>query len=94
MFNVHHKDTSRIPTVFTNLFTRNYEVHSHGTRLSSKFHVPIAKTEFMKRAISVKGVNIWNRLSQSVNYECSLLSFKIALKKYVTDNPTIVNYIN
>ena len=90
MFKVHHKET---PLVFRNLFTRNSDVHSYATRQASHFHVPKAKTNYMQRAISVKGVNIWNNISQKVSYNCSTLSFKIGVKKYIINNPSIVNYI-
>ena len=90
MFKVYHNDT---PRVFCNLFTRNFEVHNYGTRQATQFHVPNARTNYMKRAISVKGVCIWNKLSRKVNNDCSFLSFKISLKKYIISNSDIVTYV-
>ena len=91
MFKVHHKET---PTAFNKLFTKNSDIHSYATRQASQLHVPNAKTNYMRRAISVKGVSIWNTIvSQKINYDCSLLSFKISLKKYIMNNPNIVTYI-
>ena len=90
MFKVFHNDT---PMVFTNLFTRNSHVHEYETRQRLQFHVPIARTNYMKRAISVKGVSIWNKLLNKVNHECLLLSYKIALKRYLINNTDIVTYI-
>ena len=90
MFKVFNDDT---PRVFSGLFTKNINVHDHNTRQATQFHVPIARTNYMSRAISVKGVSIWNKLSRRVNHDCSYLSFKISLKKFIINNPDIVPYI-
>ena len=90
MFKVFHKLT---PLVFHDLFTRNTDVHSYNTRQRAYFHVPISKTHYMSRAISVKGVHIWNKLLEnSFNYDCSFISYKISLKKYLIQNPDIIAY--
>ena len=90
MFKVFHKDT---PVVFSNVFTRNSDVHEYETRQFDQFHVPIARTNYMQRAISIKGVSIWNKLSHKVNHDCSLLSYKVALKRYLINNTNIVTYV-
>ena len=90
MFKVFHEET---PKVFCNLFTRNVEVHDK-TRQSDLFRVPKQKTNYMQRAISVKGVTIWNKLTRKLNNDCSLLSFKISLKKYIINNKNIVSYLD
>ena len=90
MFKVFHEET---PSVFCNLFTRNVEVHDK-TRQSDLFRVPKQRTNYMQRAISVKGVTIWNKLTRKLNNDCSLLSFKISLKKYIINNKNIVSYLD
>ena len=80
MFKVRH---SLSPDVFCSVFTRNDNIHTHHTRQHDQFHVPIVRTEYMKRAISYKGTVIWNAVSKHVSYDVSFLSFKIALKKYI-----------
>ena len=90
MFKVFHRDT---PKVFSSLFTRNSDIHDYETRQMNQFHVPAARTNYMLRSVSVKGVRIWNDLSDRINHDCSFLSFKISLKKYIINNPDFVTYI-
>ena len=90
MFKVYHKTT---PVVFQKLFIRNADIHDHETRQAELYHVPIARTNYMLNAISVKGVKIWNELFMKINHDCSYLSFKIALKKYIISNSNIILYI-
>ena len=90
MFKVYHKDT---PMVFSSLFTKNCDIHNYETRQLNQFHVPFARTNYMLRSISVEGVRIWNMLSDRINHDCSYLSFKISLKKYIINNPDLVTYI-
>ena len=90
MFKVYHKNT---PVVFSKLFVRNTDIHDHETRQAGHVHVPYARTNYMLNAISVKGVKVWNELYMKVNHDCSYLSFKIALKKYIINNSNIISYI-
>ena len=91
MFKVYHHMT---PTVFSGLFIRNTEIHRYNTRQAEHFHVPQARTNYMLRAISVKGVNVWNKIHIKVNYDCSFVSFKLALKKCIINNPSLITYIS
>ena len=94
MFKVHHNAATRtMPLVFCDLFSRNSDIHEHGTRQRNHLHVPFARTNNMSKAITVKGVCIWNIvLQKNINIECSLLSFKISLKKFLLNYPSIVTY--
>ena len=76
----------KTPAVLPSLFKINEIVHSYHTRQSKKFHVPAARTNYMQRAISVKGVRIWNQLSDLLSFDCSLLTFKHNLKKYLIES--------
>ena len=80
MFKVFHK---KVPSVFSGLFTYNYSIHSYQTRQSDNLHVPKARTLYLQRCISRKGVRIWNALSNRVDYDCSILCYKHRLKKYL-----------
>ena len=80
MFKVFHEC---VPAVFSELFTFNHDIHSYETRQAQKLHVPIARTNYMSRCISVKGVQIWNKLHDHVNYNCSLLTYKVKLKIFL-----------
>ena len=90
MFKVYHRMT---PTVFSGLFIRNTEIHRYNTRQAEHFHVPQSRTNYMLRAISVKGVNVWNKIHVKVNHNCSFVSFKVALKRYIINNPSLITYI-
>ena len=52
------------PTVLSNLFLENKNVHDYYTRQADQFHVPVAKRNYMQKIIRYKGVCIWNYLSQ------------------------------
>ena len=93
MFKVHHNET---PTVFTALFVRNNVIHNYGTRQAGQLHVPNARTNYMLNAISIKGVKIWNFLFTKLSHDCSYVSFKIALKKYILNhnNSSIISYLS
>ena len=83
MFKVYHSST---PAVFNELFIQNCKIHDHNTRQSKQYHVPSNNTNYRQNAISFEGVKIWNKISQKVNYDCSDLSFKIAVKQYVLNS--------
>ena len=73
----------KTPLVFSELFQYNHSIHSYGTRQSAKFHVPITKVEYMKRSITVKGVNIWNNLYDIIRHDCMLQTYKYHLRIYL-----------
>ena len=79
------------PLVLRELFTENIYVHDYNTRQKDKFYVLNAKRNYLQRTISYKGVVIWNYISVYVTYDCSLASFKFALRKHVTDNDTLLD---
>ena len=41
--------------------------------------------------ISYRGVVVWNYISKYITYDRSLLSFKFALRKYVSDDDTLLD---
>ena len=85
MFKVWH---GLVPCSFASLFTRNTVIHNHNTRQLCEFRTPYARTEYMKRAISVKGPKLWNTYCTKFSIDCSYLSFKIALKHYLVNRTT------
>ena len=91
MFKVYHYIT---PNSFSSLFVRNTDVHGYGTRIAEHFNVHHrAKTNYMLNAISIKGVKIWNKIYMKINFDCSFVSFKIALKKYIINNTKLISYL-
>ena len=51
------------PTVLSNLFLENKNVHNYYTRQADQFSVPFAKRNYIQKIIRYKGVCIWNYLS-------------------------------
>ena len=76
------------PNVLTSLFTLNETVHSYNTRQSTSYHVPLSRTNYIKRTISSKGVRIWNTCCKKLSLDCSYLSFKKSLRNLVCGNIT------
>ena len=86
MFQVKHKIA---PKVLHDMFVLNRECHNYETRQSDHFHVPQAKRNYLQRSITYKGVQVWNYVCKYVDYDCSILSFKKALRRFLitTDIP-------
>ena len=81
MYKIHNQD---VPHVFDGLFTYNYEVHDHDTRISNHYHVPHVKSNLSAFSIKYHGVIIWNKiLKAKLNSDSSELSFKVMLKKCI-----------
>ena len=81
------------PTVLSNLFLENKNVHDYYTRQADQFHVPVAKRNYMQKIIRYKGVCIWNYLSQFVDYDRSFLSYKIAIRNHgVSDDAILLKF--
>lgn len=72
-----------IPPVLNDMFTVNMNVHGHLTRQRERLHVPVARTNLMKRSFRHKGVQIWNELKDKVNSQCSFQVYKRNIRKYL-----------
>lgn len=71
------------PSVLNDMFTTNINIHQHLTRQSHKLHIPVARTNLMKRTFRHRGVFIWNSMMEKINAECSFTSYKKRLKSYL-----------
>ena len=80
------------PSILRELFTESRDVHDYNTRQKNELHVPNATRNYLQRTISYKGVIIWNHTSRYVAHDCSLVSFKFALQKHVTDDDTLLEF--
>ena len=72
-----------VPPVLNYMFNYNLNVHGHNTRQSRKLHIPLARTELMKRTFRHKGVNVWNTVLDKVDCNCSFYCFKKRLKAHL-----------
>ena len=69
MLNVYNSSTLE---VFLCMFAYNSSIHSHETRQSAHFHIPLIKKELSKSSINYRGAVIWNDILKcNVNTNCS-----------------------
>ena len=68
------------------MFTRNTEIHSHETRQSDQFHLPLIRKEIGKTNIRYKGAIIWNDIMKSgISVNDSEYVFIKDLKQIILD---------
>ena len=77
MFRFH---TRKLPVIYDDMFTRNYDMHSHDTRPKLHLHVPLPKTNLVKMSVCVTR---WNYYTNFVDTYCSLDVYKKRLKMYL-----------
>ena len=78
------------PTLLSNLFVENKNVHDYYTRQADQFHVPVAKRNYMQKMIRYKGVCIWIYSSQIIDYDRPFISYKIAIRNHVVSDDAIL----
>jgi len=61
---VHHR--LKLPSVFSEYFDENKQIHHHDTRQKDYFYTYIVNSEIGKRAIKYKGGRLWNNLPQDI----------------------------
>ena len=72
-----------VPIYFQKMFTLNSSIHLHFTRQSSDLHIPIIHTNRSEMTIRYSGVIIWNKMSRTLNWNCSIETFKNNLRKSI-----------
>ena len=80
MFKV-HKNT--VPDFFQDYFVANSSVHNYNTRQKNHLHIPRWRNDKMKNSIRVKGVYIWNFVSNHLTTSCDLNMFRRNLRKSI-----------
>jgi hypothetical protein len=79
MFKFYNKS---LPSIFSDYFTYNINIHSYGTRQKNKIHVPKFKTNLGKETVKYTGSVLFNLLIDKVEFCCSLDLFKKSIKLY------------
>ena len=69
-----------VPLPIVELFTRNYEFHTHFTRQSQSLHIAVETFTF-------HGIRIWNYISTKISVDVSDASFKHSSKFFIKSNP-------
>ena len=76
----------KLPAIFDSFFTRNGVVHGINTRGNALFRSQVATSSLKLRTIRVTGVRIYNYFFEKLDMNCSLLTYKRHLKKYLIEN--------
>ena len=77
---------NELPVIVSNLFIKNYNVHSYPTRQSHSFHLPRTRTIFAQKNITFTGPKYWNDLSVKLTVSTSMFTFKRKLKLFILSN--------
>jgi hypothetical protein len=72
-----------LPNIFTAMFHWNKDVHQYNTRQARKLHVIKCKTSSLIKSLSYKGILMWNYITDKINPNCSIVTFKWHLKTYL-----------
>ena len=75
---VHHSDA--LPDIFKNYFAFSNEIHRHNTRSTCNIYKPRVNTAYGLRAVTFKGVSLWNKLPDNLKQITSTSLFKQKLK--------------
>ena len=75
-----------LPSLFNDIFVKNYTIPEYSMRQYNLLHVPKVKTSAFKKTIRYMGVSLWNSVSNVLNINCSVVTFKKTVKKYLLTN--------
>ena len=88
-YNIHlflHKVVNHItPTVISDMFTYNSDIHSYFTRQSSQFHVYKVLSEPRKRSIRHQAIIIYNCNEDSTVYQLLYVAYKKHIKTFLLE---------
>ena len=73
----------RLPSVFSDYFELNKNVHSHDTRRSKDLYVAAINKNFGKRCIKDKASTLWNQLPEVLKDHFSVRNFTRRLKVFL-----------
>ena len=78
------------PVALNNLFVRNSNIHNYNTRNKNKLRSAIGRHKFIYKNFRYISVHIWNNITDKIDTDTSLLTFKKQLKVLLfTDEITI-----
>ena len=77
---VNKYSSKQLPGNFANYFCETQSIHSYGTRNSTGYFVPFAKTGIRIKTIRHSGTRLWNQLPTRIIESKSLPIFKSQLK--------------
>ena len=72
-----------VPPVLSDMFTTNVNIHNHLTRQRRRLHVPVSRTNIMKKTFRHTGVYTWNKFKDVIDTQSSFSTYKKNLKEYL-----------
>ena len=75
-----------LPSLFNEMFVVNNQIHDHFTRQASLYHLPAWRLEIRRRSMCIQGPVIWNKLCNNLDIDCTIITFKYHLKKFLLNN--------
>lgn len=83
MYKYHH---NRLPSIYTNFFTRNNTIHSHNTRQQAHLHINKQYSVRSSKNIRHAAVPIYNYFLSRIDFDVSPSVFKKQVKAYLAVN--------
>jgi len=83
MYKIDHR---LLPSIFTDMFTYNTEIHRYNTRSQNQFHIPLMRLTVGQNTLKYKGPKIWNNFIVIFENTSFIYSFKTNIKKYLNRN--------
>ena len=78
------------PLALNNLFVRNSNIHNYNTMNKNKLRSAVGRHKFIYKNFRYISVHIWNNITDKIDTDTSLLTFKKQLKPLLfTDEITI-----
>ena len=71
------------PVPLNNLFVRNSNIHNYNTRNKNKLRSAIGRHKFIYKNFRYISVHIWNNITDKIDTDTSLLTFKKQLKIFI-----------
>ena len=89
MYKYHHGE---LPYIFNGFFVLNRDVHMYNTRNRDNFRTSFARSTVKSRTLRVVGVRYSNYFSSIIDYNCSVFTYKYALKCHIISIDTTTLY--
>ena len=90
LYKFYHKS---LPQFFDDFYQCNNIYHTHDTRNQKSFRTPLLKNFPASRSIRSSGVPIFNYFVNILTFNCSLITYKIHLKRHIISNASIFERI-
>ena len=82
------------PTVITNMYLHNKNIHSHNTRQKHHFYVAMGHSNLYATSFYCTSILIWNDILKNIDISLSFNRFKCALKYYLQHNHYLLVILN